>query len=120
MPMQEAFDVPPTTQSCERRMTTTVATQALQLLNDAFTNEQADFMARDIHEIVGNDRRRQIAEVYWRTLSRPPTKKQVDTTEKFLRVQAGYHQQRLAATASNLQLELEANISALSDLCHVM
>ena len=76
LPMLEGFDAPSATQTCERRMTTTVATQALQLLNDEFSNEQAQAMAaRVIHE-VGDDVNRQVERaIGWRCSGRRPRSK---------------------------------------------
>ena len=80
VPMLEGFDAPTATQTCERRMTTTVATQALQLLNDDFSNEQAQFMAaRVIHE-AGDDLNRQVDRAYWLALLRPPTERATPTS----------------------------------------
>ena len=60
LPMLESFDAPNATQSCERRTTTTVATQALQLLNDEFTNEQAEDMAARVIRETGDGVTRQV------------------------------------------------------------
>jgi len=105
MPMLEAFDSPTTTQSCEQRLTTTVPTQALQLMNDRFTDEQAAIMARRVIADVGQHAEQQIREVYWRSLSREPTDDELSDCVSFLRSQREYH-------ADSPEL-------ALADLCHV-
>ena len=46
MPMLTLFDAPDTAQSCAVRFRSTTPTQSLTLLNDAFTNEQAQFLAQ--------------------------------------------------------------------------
>ncbi|MBM82506.1 MAG: hypothetical protein CMJ78_18235 [Planctomycetaceae bacterium] len=111
MPMLEAFDSPTTTQSCERRLTTTVATQALQLMNDAFTNEQATIMARRVANLVGSDFDKQIEQIYWRSLSRKPTTDEQNDSREFLEQQRSYHGKRNSK---------QAGVLALTDLCHVM
>ena len=105
MPMLESFDSPTTTQSCEQRLTTTVPTQALQLMNDRFTNEQASLMARRVIAHIGKDPEQQVREVYWRSLSRKPTDYELSGCVTFVRQQHEYH-----GSAAR----------ALTDLCHVM
>lgn len=46
LPQLTQFDLADTDQSCPARFTTTVPTQALLMLNDEFTNEQARLFAR--------------------------------------------------------------------------
>ena len=57
-------------------MTTTVSTQALVLLNDDFSNRQAESMAGRVIREVGDDVSRQVERAYWLALSRPPTEEQ--------------------------------------------
>ncbi len=75
---------PSATQSCERRTTTTVATQALQLLNDEFTNEQAEDMAARVIRETGDSVSRQVERVYWLALSRQPTDAERRTAAEFV------------------------------------
>ena len=105
MPMLEAFDSPTTTQSCEQRLITTVPTQALQLMNDRFTNEQASLMARRVIAHIGHDAKQQVREVYWRSLSREPTDSELSDCVTFVRQQHEHH---------------DSAERALTDLCHVM
>ena len=109
MPMLESFDAPTTTQSCERRITTTVATQALQLLNDEFSNEQSAMMADRIRRLAENDADKQIRQVYWLGLSRPPTGDEINMCRQFLAQQRRFH-----------RAKKNANRLALADLCHVI
>ncbi|HEY2880865.1 MAG TPA: PSD1 and planctomycete cytochrome C domain-containing protein [Pirellulales bacterium] len=135
LPMLEGFDAPTATQTCERRMTTTVATQALQLLNDAFSNEQAGYTAARIAKEVGGDLERQVDRAYWLTLCRPPTDVQRRQGVDFLvnrmeaqRQAAGDAAKGSTATtaaraanpATRADLEAKANLRALADLCHVL
>ena len=48
MPMLTLFDAPDTSQTCSVRFRSTTPTQSLTLLNDAFTNEQARYLAQRI------------------------------------------------------------------------
>jgi hypothetical protein len=121
MPLLEGFDAPTTQQTCERRLTTTVATQALQLLNNPFTNEQAAFMAERVRERAGSDVARQVEQVYWLGLSRPPTERESQLGREFLEQQQKYHQrQSAAATDAEIDRLQQSELRALTDLCHVL
>ena len=111
--MLESFDAPTTTQSCDRRLTTTVPTQALQLLNDVFTNHRAATMAQDLLASVGPAPARQIHAAYGRCLSRAPTHKELANCLAFLEQQRAFH----SKTANR---SVTAQARALTDLCHVM
>ena len=91
LPMFEVFDAPTTTESCERRQTTTIPTQALQLMNDEFTNEQVELMARTVSRSVGDRVERQVDEVFWRSLARAPTVDERRDCIAFVHRQREYH-----------------------------
>ena len=110
LPMLEVFDAPPTTESCERRQTTTVPTQALQLMNDVFTQDQALAMAAAVTRDVGTNAAQQVAAVYWRALARPPSAEEQVDCVRYLGEQRAYHAAR----------GKQSNSHALADLCHVM
>jgi hypothetical protein len=122
VPMLEGFDAPNATQSCERRQATTVATQALQLMNDEFTNDQAAHLADRVITDAGEDVNRQVERVYWLTLSRAPTKSQRQAAADFV-------EQRFRSSMKSL-LDRHINTDqrtqdllrrkALTDFCHVM
>lgn len=122
VPMLEGFDAPSSTQTCERRLTTTVSTQALVLLNDEFSNRQAEAMAARVIGEVGDDLNRQVERAYWLALSRPPTEDQRRMGARFVeqRFQAGRRQvlDQRVNMETNIQAELRRR--ALADLCHVL
>ena len=121
MPFLEVFDAPTTTESCDQRSTTTVPTQALQLMNDAFTNEQSDRMARSIYTQAGSNIQRQVETIYWNSLSRPPLVVEQKDCSQFLETQRAYHRQRLHDSHTNLStLDHKVDLLAITDLCHVM
>jgi hypothetical protein len=70
MPMLSAFDAPDTSMSCSRRDSTTVAPQALTLMNGDFMVEQAAALAR---RSSGGSISQQIANVWMNALGRKPT-----------------------------------------------
>jgi hypothetical protein len=110
-PLLECFDAPVGTGSCARRVPTTVAPQALLLLNDAFSNEQAEALAARVLREAGPAPARQVERAYWLTLSRPPTPAQCRLGVTFLCAQEQRH--REAGLAGPGQ-------AALADLCQVL
>jgi hypothetical protein len=76
----ESFDLPPMSPNCLERNTSTVAIQALHLLNNAMVEKLAGFLAERIHKEVGDDARKQIERGYWVALSRPPTEEEQSTS----------------------------------------
>jgi cytochrome c553 len=70
MPMLSAFDAPDTTMSCSRRENTTVAPQALTMINGDFMVEQAAKLAR---RAEGSTPEQRIRQVWRRALGRAPS-----------------------------------------------
>ncbi len=122
VPMLEGFDAPTATQTCERRMTTTVATQALQLLNDNFCNEQASYMAARVMREVGDDVERQVDRAYWLAFARAPTEDQHRQAAEFVAAQFQAGRQRMLEQHISFDAKAQSLIrqQALADLCHVL
>jgi hypothetical protein len=84
LPMLQIFDAPDTATSCSRRETSTVAPQALALMNSEFTSEQAKHFADRIREDAGDDPDAAI-EAGWKiAFGRPPTPDQRETVLDYL------------------------------------
>lgn len=111
LPLFESFDAPVTTQSCDRRISTTVPTQALQMMNDRFTNEHANLMAANITHAIPQETAKQIEAVYWRALARAPTQQELNDCQEFLAEMKSDHKQRGSDNPEQ---------RSLADLCHVM
>ncbi len=109
-PLLEGFDAPVTTSSCSRRITTTVPTQALQLLNSQFTNQQSLKMAQLLIRTHGENRQDLIRHAYGRVLGRRP-----DTNELQLSIEYLQDAETLHNTTAQDNL-----LYALQDLCHVL
>ena len=73
LPLLEAFDRPDTMASCPRRETSTVAPQALVLLNSEFARDSAEGLAASLKRHSGNDASQQVERAYLATLGRKPT-----------------------------------------------
>jgi hypothetical protein len=69
----ESLDFPQMTPNSIERVQTTVASQALNLMNDALVRELAGAFACRVAKEAGNDPARRIERAYWIALSRPPT-----------------------------------------------
>ena len=79
VPLMEAFDLPDNTLSCPRRTVSTVAPQALTLLNSPFAVEMAHSLAKRIQREVGSDTDLQIERTFAIVFQRPP-----DASERVL------------------------------------
>src|SRR4029079_14852108 len=83
-PLFQAFDVPDAQQCTGRRNVTTVAPQALALLNDPFVRARAgDFATRPVAGAGGRARTR-VDRAYRLAFGRPPTDDERDAGVEFL------------------------------------
>jgi Protein of unknown function (DUF1553)/Protein of unknown function (DUF1549)/Planctomycete cytochrome C len=87
-PMFEVFDLPDQNTSCGRRTVSTVATQALTLLNDEFILRQAKLFADRVKEAAPNDVAKQVDMSYRIALTRPPDEKEMAEAMNFLKKQS--------------------------------
>ena len=88
VPMLETLDLCDTTRPNDKRLTTTVAPQALTLFNGAFINRQAKNLAERLRKEAGDDPGRQITLAYRLALCRPPTDAERVVLHDFLRRQS--------------------------------
>ena len=84
LPFLQVFDLPDTTFSCARRDVTTVAPQALNLLNSDFALRQARAFAARLTREAGADPAKQIDRALWLALSRAPTPSERQQATTFL------------------------------------
>jgi len=78
VPFFETFDVPDAMQSRGVREETTVATQALLLLNNEFVRAQAKRFAMRLGRLEAKEHRSIVEHAYWLALSRAPTQRELD------------------------------------------
>jgi hypothetical protein len=84
LPLLEAFDRPDTMASCTRRNRSTIAPQALVLLNSEFAQDCAARLARTVaHE--NSDPRAQVVAAYARSLGRTPTPSETAEAEELVK-----------------------------------
>lgn len=73
-PLLESFDLPDNSTSCPRRQVSTIAPQALTLLNDPLTREAAHAFANRVQKEAGSEPSRQVEWAFLLALQRRPTK----------------------------------------------
>ncbi len=83
-PLFDAFDKPDTNQSCPRRNVSTIAPQALFLLNSPFSVDCAQRLAEQARTTAPDDRAEQIAFCYRNCFGRGPNAAELDAAEDFL------------------------------------
>ena len=83
-PLFEAFDKPDSNASCPRRNVSTIAPQALLLLNADDSVVAARRLAERIEKQTGSDRRAAVELVYRQILNRQPTVEDVRDANQFL------------------------------------
>jgi hypothetical protein len=119
VPLLEVLDVCDTTRSTARRNVTSVAPQALTLLNGDFTNRQARHFADRLEREAGDDPERQIERAYLLALCRRPTAAERTAMVQFLKREA----ENLSAESARARKPLapaEANHAALVQLARVV
>jgi hypothetical protein len=111
-PLLQAFDSPDTTVSCGRRNVTTVAPQALAVLNEPFVRLRAGEFARRLRAEAGEDAAAQARLAYRLALGREPSTKELDASVAFIKRQGTIR----AARGERA----EARLSALTDFAQVV
>ncbi len=108
----ESFDLPPMSPNCLERNTSTVAIQALHLLNNSMVENLAETFAQRIRKEVGETPEKQIDRAYWIALSRPPTEEEkVESLQALSRFKS---MQKSAPSAP------AADEKALASFCHAL
>jgi hypothetical protein len=84
LPMFEVFDKPDTIGSCARRNRSTVAPQALIMMNNSFIAFHAQRFADRLKDESNGNQERLITLAFEHALARPPTKSERDRATTFL------------------------------------
>ena len=80
----EAFDAPTLAPNCERRASSTVATQSLALMNNEFVVEQSLAFADRVIRLAGDDPATRVDRAWWIALGHGPTAEQKADAVAFL------------------------------------
>ncbi|MCA8997377.1 MAG: PSD1 domain-containing protein [Planctomycetaceae bacterium] len=111
-PLMQAFDAPDAQVSCGRRMNTTVAPQALALLNDPFVRLRAEELARRVASESGDNLDARLRRAFLLTVSREPEADELTSLQEFVRNQMRSRRQR----EKNIDDDTLSR-AALTDLC---
>jgi hypothetical protein len=106
LPFLEGFDQPDAQTSCPRRVSSTHALQALELLNGKLSNDLAGAFADRLRREAGPDPGRQVERAYLLAAGRPPTAREKELTVRFLK---GQPLEEFALAVFNLNAFLYVN-----------
>ena len=84
LPLMTTFDFCDTTQPCGRRDVTTVAPQALALLNNHFVHEVSETLARRVARAAGPEPAARVALAWRLTLGRDPSPRETESARVHL------------------------------------
>ena len=115
----ENFDLPQMIPNCVERPNSTVASQALHLLNNGMVRELSVEFAKRIEREVGDDRGRQLERVYEIALSRKPTDEEKKLSLVAIKQIAAEFAEARDSDAGSAQ-EITPRTQALASFCHVI
>jgi hypothetical protein len=116
VPEFEVLDFPSTEATCEQRVVSTIAPQALTFLNGEFIHEQAQAFAARLEREAGADESERIRRAYRLAFSRLPSEKEIEAVREFLAVQ----RQQIEADSAGKTNGDAARSRALAALCLVL
>ena len=113
----ETFDFPAMNPNCIERRDSTVAPQALHLMNNGMVERLAESFARRVRRGAGGDPARQVEAVYLIALSRPPTAEEKKLGREALDRLAD---EWLKQAATGMPDRDAAELKALTTYCHAL
>jgi len=117
LPLMTTFDFADTTQPCSQRNVSTVAPQALALLNNEFVHEQSRQLAARVTAEAGADPAAEIDRAWWLALGRAPRDDERAAALAHLTSQRARFSTNADGGAVSNDL---AGQQALASLCHVL
>jgi hypothetical protein len=112
-PLMTTFDFADTTLPCEQRDVTTVAPQALALLNNEFVHRQSNAVAKRIDDLQLEDKSQQVDAAWQLVLSRAPGQSERAASLRHLQRQLANFEQSPANDST-------PEFLALASLCHAL
>jgi hypothetical protein len=113
VPLMEAFDQAGSEFAASVRPTTTIAPQALMLLNSTFIDEQSAAFAKRLEREGGSDTAAQIQQAYRLAIGRAPREDELATLRQF-------HERQLTAWTEDKETEKSAGRKALVAVCKLI
>jgi hypothetical protein len=130
--MLHAFDAPVMEVNCEKRQSSTVATQSLMLMNSQFILDQAARFARRLQVEAGAGRAQQVTRAWQLAFSRPPSATELADALAFISGQVDYLQSKAAEenkaddekakkdAKKKAEPKLAPDLQALTNLCQAL
>ena len=115
-PLMTTFDFCDTTQPCGKRDVTTVPTQALALMNNAFVHEMSDALAQHVVRISGDGPGDRVNQAWKSALGRSPSPREREAALAHLEAQT----QHFSDTRQGQPGGTTPEFLALTSLCHVL
>jgi hypothetical protein len=84
LPLLESFDLPDNSTPCARREVSTIAPQALMLLNNALVVDAAQALAERVKHEAGNEHARQVQRAFELALQRLPDEVELESCKRLL------------------------------------
>ena len=112
-PMMTAFDFCDTVAPCGKRDVTTVPTQALALLNNSFSHNCSQALAKRIVESAGDDSATRVKLAWQFALGRAPTASE----QRLAQAHLDEGHRRFEQTATDMR---SVELTSLESLCHVL
>ncbi|MCH8924097.1 MAG: DUF1553 domain-containing protein, partial [Planctomycetes bacterium] len=119
LPLMTTFDFADTTQPCSQRNISTVAPQALALLNNDFVHGESAALAKRVRREAGEDEGAQVEHAWWLTLGRATRESERARALAHLQTQRSNLAERATADGKPISDD-EARGQALASLCHVL
>ncbi len=114
-PLMQAFDAPDAQVSCGQRTNTTVAPQALALLNDPFVRLRAQEMSARLEAECGEEPEARVRRAFQLTLARDPGADELTAACAFVAEQAASRRQRAGEGSAE-----QADGTAWTDFCQAL
>ncbi len=116
--MLDMFDAPRMSPNCETRPSSTVAPQALLLMNNEFVIEQSLLFARRVKKEAGEDLRAQVVFAWEEAFSLQPDDQEVASAVEFIEDQTKILSEHPGAKArTKKQKDLTPRLQALASFC---
>jgi hypothetical protein len=116
----EVFDAPQLQPNCLKRGYSTVATQALQLLNGNLIRESARYFAGRTIDLVSYNVEKQVELVYLAALSRPPTEQEISQGVEAVQTFTQQWLEQLQKEVPAEPRQTKAQWLGLASFCHII
>ena len=116
----DVFDLPQLNPNCVERSQSTVATQALQMMNGGTVRDHARYLAGRVMDEFPGDRERQVERLYLRTLTRRATEDELESALGALDGLAGQWRGHFENENHDAPREFTGRWSALGSLAHAL